>query len=178
MVKKRTRRFWIVVVLIGALLVALLPALIAFRYTAASQRMEFVKEPWRGWSFAIAALAVPPNAKLKTSGQALRRAVAIYRGSVVDPREIQLLFVPSHTPYRFTHSLGSRTVTSTVVPTYRFIWQVEGRVDTIPNSGNVIVGLLDYNSGALLYDARKDLPAKLDTPTPGDVTPSPSPSAP
>lgn len=179
MVKKRTKRFWIVVVLVAALIVALLPALVAFRYTAASQRMEFVKAPWRGWSFAVAALAVPPNAKLKTSGQALRKAVAVFRGGVVDPREIQLLFVRSRAPYTFAQSLGGRTVTSTVTPSYRFIWQVEGHVDTLTHTGNVIVGMLDYNSGALLYDVRKDLPAKLDTPLPGDTSsPSPSPSAP
>ena len=179
MFKKRSKRFWATMAVIAAVVIFLFPALIAFRYTAASQRTEFIKQPWRGWSFVAAARAVPPNSHLKTSGQALRRAVWLYKGSAIDPREIQLLFVAKKRPYTFTQQVAERRVTRTVVPAYRFIWQVAGHVDTLPHGGNVIVGLLDYDTGKLLYDIRKDLPANLVVPPPGDTaSPSPSPSTP
>ena len=179
MFKKRSKRFWATVAVIVAVVIFLFPALIAFRYTAASQRNDFIRQPWRGWSFVAAALAVPADSHLKTSGQALRLAVYLYRGSAVDPREIQLLFVAKEQPYTFTQQIAGRSVTRTVVPAYRFIWQVAGHVDTLAHSGDVIVGLLDYDTGKLLYDIRKDLPASLSAPPSNDTSsPSPSPSAP
>ena len=42
--------------MVGTLVVALLPALVAYRYTSPVQRGEFVSHPWRGWSFIAAAL--------------------------------------------------------------------------------------------------------------------------
>jgi hypothetical protein len=175
--KKRSKRFWAVVAVILAAVIFVLPALIAFRYTAASQRVEFIKQPWRGWSFLAAALAVPADSHLKTSGQALRKAVWLYKGSVADPREIQLLFVTKDKPYAFTQVLAGRSITTTVVPAYRFIWQISGRIDTLAGSGTLIIGLLDYQTGKLLYDIRNDLPAQFKVSPPSD-TPSPSPSAP
>ena len=119
---------------------------------------------------------MPGNSELKTSGMALRKADWLFKGTAVDPREVQLLFVKRKEPYTFTHAIDGRTLTSTVVPSYRFIWQVEGVVDTISGSGNTIVALLDYRSGRVLYDIRDDLtPAEL-APRPSDTTtPSPAP---
>jgi hypothetical protein len=177
--KKRSKKFWATVTVIAAVVIFLFPALIAFRYTAASQRNDFIRRPWRGWSFVVAALTVPSNSRLKTSGQALRKAVYLYRASAVDPREIQLLFVAEKKPYRFTQQIAGRSITTSVVPAYRFIWQVAGRVDTLPHSGDVIVGLLDYDTGKLLYDIRRDLPPSLSAPPSNDTSsPSPSPSTP
>ena len=174
MFKKRSRKFWVILAVAVAAFIFLFPALIAFRYTAASQRNEFIKQPWRGWSFVAAALTVPANSHLKTSGQALRRAVWLYRGSAVDPREIQLLFVAKKRPYTFTQQIGGHRITRTVVPSYRFIWQVAGRVATLTHSGNVIVGLFDYATGKLLYDIRKDLRAGLSSPPSDTASPSSS----
>ena len=119
---------------------------------------------------------MPGGAELKTSGMALRKADWLYKGTAVDPREVQLLFVKRKQPYTFTHSIDGRTVTSTVVPSYRFIWQVQGAVDTVSDKADTIVALLDYNSGRLLYDVRDDLtPAEL-APRPADTaSPSPAP---
>ena len=62
-------------------------------------------------------------------------------------------------------------MTSTVVPSYRFIWQVQGAIDTVSDETDTIVALLDYNSGRVLYDVRDDLtPAEL-APQPADTTP-------
>jgi hypothetical protein len=176
MIRFRDKRFLAVAIVVAALVIFALPAFMAFRYTAPEQRGQFLTRPWRGWSFAYAALAVPGDSELKTSGMALRKADWLFKGTAVDPREVQLLFVKRKEPYTFTHAIDGRTLTSTVVPSYRFIWQVEGVVDTISGSGNTIVALLDYRSGRLLYDIRDDLtPAEL-TPRPSDTTtPSPAP---
>jgi hypothetical protein len=176
MIRFRDKRFLAVAILVAALVVFVLPAFVAFRYTAPQQRGQFLTRPWRGWSFAYAALAVPGRAELKTAGMALRKADWLYRGTAVDPREVQLLFVRRKQPYTFRHTIDGRTVTSTVVPSYRFIWQVQGAVDTVSDETDTIVALLDYNSGRVLYDVRDDLtPAEL-APQPAAVaSPSPAP---
>ena len=104
MIRFRDKRFLAVAIVVAALVVFVLPAFVAFRYTAPEQRGQFLTSPWRGWSFAYAALAVPGNAELKTSGMALRKADWLFKGTAVDPREVQLLFVKRKQPYTFTHT--------------------------------------------------------------------------
>jgi hypothetical protein len=176
MIRFRDKRFLAVAIVLAALVVFVLPAFIAFRYTAPEQRGQFLSRPWRGWSFAYAALAVPGDSELKTAGMALRKADWLYRGTAVDPREVQLLFVRRKQPYTFAHAIDGRSVTSTVVPTYRFIWQVQGAIDTVSDETDTVVALLDYSSGRVLYDVRDDLtPAEL-APQPADsASPSPAP---
>jgi hypothetical protein len=176
MLRFRDKRFLIVAIVVVAIVIFVLPAFVAFRYTAPEQRGQFLARPWRGWSFAWAALSVPSGSELKTSGMALRKADWLYKGTAVDPREVQLLFVKRKEPYTFTHAIDGRTVTTTVVPSYRFIWQVQGAVDTVSDKSDTLVALLDYKTGRVLYDIRDDLtPAEL-APQPGDsASPSPSP---
>ena len=176
MIRFRDKRFLAVAIVVAALVIFVLPAFVAFRYTAPEQRGQFLTKPWRGWGFAWAALAVPGNAELKTSGMALRKADWLYKGTAVDPREVQLLFVKTKKPYTFAHSIDGRKLTSTVLPAYRFIWQVQGVVDTVSDSSSIVVALLDYKTGRVLYDIRDDLtPAEL-APQPGDsASPSPAP---
>jgi hypothetical protein len=175
MIRFRDKRFLAVAILVAAVVAFVLPAFVAFRYTAPEQRGQFLTHPWRGWSFAYAALAVPGDAELKTSGMALRKADWLYKGTAVDPREVQLLFVKRERPYTFEHAIDGRELTSTVVPSYRFIWQVEGVVDTVSPSDDTIVALLDYDSGRMLYDVRDDLTPDELAPAP-EATPSPSPA--
>jgi hypothetical protein len=176
-VRFRSKRLLVGALVLAALVVFLLPAFVAFRYTAPNQRGDFVRHPWRGWSFAYAAFAVPGDAQLKTSGMALRKADWVFKGSVVDPREVQLLFVPESKPYRLTHSIDGRAITSTVVPSYRFIWQVQGAIDTISDRTDVIVALLDYDTGRVLYNVRDDLlPAQRTKESTSSPLPEPSPS--
>ncbi len=159
------KRLMIVVAIAALLLALFLPALVAYRYTAPAQRGEFVSGPWRGWSFVIAALRVPGDSRLKTSGVALRKANWIFKEGVVDPHEVQLLFVPQDEPFTLVHAIDGRTVTTTVEPSYRFIWQVQGSVRTVSERIDTIVALLDYRTGRLLYDVRTDLtPAELAPP--------------
>jgi hypothetical protein len=115
-------------------------------------------------------VAVPGKSSLKTSGMALRKADWVFKDTSIDPREVQLVLAPADAPYTFTHTLDGRTLTTTVTPTYKFMWQVTGVVDTISDSQDVIVGMLDYRTGHLLYDARDDL-------LPSQLVPEPSPSS-
>lgn len=167
MIRLRDKRFLAVAIVVAALLVFVLPAFAAFRYTAPEQRGQFLTHPWRGWDFAYAALAVPGDAKLKTSGMALRKADWLYKGTAVDPRQVQLLFVKREQPYTFAHAIDGRELTSTVMPSYRFIWQVQGAIDTVSDRDDTIVALLDYDTGRVLYDIRDDL-------TPGELSPAPA----
>jgi len=159
------RLFWSVIAIL-VVLIALLPALAAYRYTAPAQRNDFVTHPWRGWSFLWTALAVPADSKLKTSGQALRESKRLFRDSEINPTEVQLLFVAKGKPYSFAHGVPGAETTSTVTPEYRFIWQVTGRVDIPGSDTKLVVALLDYASGAVLYDIREDLPAPVASPEP------------
>lgn len=172
MILLRSKRFLATAVVVAVLVSLALPAFVAYRYTAPEQRSEFVTHPWRGWAFAYAALAVPGDAQLKTSGMALRKADWMFKGTAVDAREVQLLFVPQHRAYTFTHAIDGRSVTSTVVPSYRFIWQVQGVIDGVSDTVDTVVALLDYDTGRVLYDVRDDLlPTEL---APQAPTPSPS----
>lgn len=161
------------------LVVALLPALVAYRYTSPAQRGDFASHPWRGWSFVVAALGVPGDSELKTSGEALRKADWLFRGTAVDPQEVQLLFVTAGEPYHFSQNVAGVSSGAQVTPSYRFIWEVRGTVPTEAGPGAAqemaVVMLLDYETGRVLYDVRADLPADwLETPS----SPSPSPSSP
>jgi hypothetical protein len=98
---------------------------------------------------------------------ALRKADWLFKGTAVDPREVQLLFVPEGRPYTLTHAVDGRTLTTTVTPDYRFIWEVDGAVDTVSESEYTLVALLDYETGHVLYDIRDDL-------TPAELVPQPS----
>ncbi len=173
--RNRNRRFWLALVAIAALLVFYLPSLVAFRYTAAPQNTSFLTHPWRSWSFVATALTVPGDSRLKTSGIALRRADSVFRGSAVDPHEVRLLFLPARRPYTFSHRVGGRTLTTTIRPPYRFVWQVSGHIDGVAGP-DTIVAMLDYRSGRWLYDVRRDLPTPGATEPASGATPSASAS--
>ncbi len=178
MFRNRTKRFWVILIVVVAGFVFYLPSLVAFHYTASTQRTGFLIRPWRSWSFAWAALTVPADSKLKTSGEALRRADALFAGSQVDPHAVRLLFLDEGDPYTFTHEAGGNKVSTTITPPGRFVWQVTGSVDTGAGSSDTVVALLDYESGKVLYDVRHDLTTTVPTTptTPGVPAGSPAPS--
>ncbi len=180
--RRRNKRLVAIGLVVAVVVVVFLPALVAYRYTSPVQRDEFVTHPWRGWSFVAAALRVPGDSELKTSGEALRKADWIFKGTPVDPLEVQLLFVTADEPYHFTQRVLGRTVDAEVTPSYRFIWDVRG---TVPGGAGrpaeperVVVALLDYQTGRLLYDVRRDLPAEvLEAPAAPAAAPTPAASA-
>lgn len=173
MTRLREKKFVVGVVALLAAVVAVAPALLAFRYTAPQQRETFLRHPWRGWSFVLAAVTVPGDSALKTSGMALRKADWVYKGTVVDPVSVQLVLVDEGRPFRFSQRLGGREVAHEVAGSGRFLWLVEGDVRTLPADDGVVVAVFDYVSGRLLYDVRDDLtPAEL-----VPATPSPGPTS-
>lgn len=181
MTRRRNTRLWVTVLVVVALVVALLPALVAYRYTSPVQRGDFVSHPWRGWSFIVAALGVPGESELKTSGEALRKAVWLYKQSGITPLEVQLLFVTAGQPYAFEQEVAGGRIEAAVTPEYRFIWEVRGAVPTGAGAGapreTAVVALLDYETGRLLYDVRDDLPVTWLAPSPAP-TPQASPTTP
>ena len=80
MFRNLSKRFWVTVVVCVAAFVFYFPSLVAFRYTASPQNVTFLYQPWKSWSFAYTALTVPGDARLKTSGEALREAEKIWPG--------------------------------------------------------------------------------------------------
>ena len=182
MKRRRNTKLWAVAAIVVLLVVALLPALVAYRYTSPEQRDEFVSHPWRGWSFVLAALAVPGDSALKTSGDALRKADWIFSDTAIDPTEVQLLFVTAGEPYDFSQRVAGRTVSAQVKPMYRFIWEVRGTVPSGPGQGAepeaAVVALFDYETGRVLYDVRQDLPAGWSgSPASPAATPTAAPTA-
>lgn len=171
MITLRDRRFAIALIVLFVVIIALLPAFVGFRYTAPEHSGDFVRRPWRGWAFVFSALAVPTDSKLKTSGMALRKAEWLFKGTVVDPQEVQLIYAAAGKPYTFTHTVDGREVVSTVTPSYDFIWQVKGALTTLPESGRTVVALLDYETGRVLYTIRDDLPPEE---VPTSTAPAPS----
>ncbi len=174
--RNRHKRFWILLALVVGVGAFYLPSLVAFRYTAAAQSTGFLTHPWRSWSFIATALTVPGDSRLKTSGNALRAADSRFHGSAIDPHEVRLLFLPEGMPYTFTHPLGARTVTTTITPPYRFVWQVSGHIDTL-SGPDTVVAMLDYRTGKLLYDVRDDLSQSQGATEPDTSSAEPSPSA-
>jgi hypothetical protein len=171
--RNRNKRFWIVLIAAVVVVAFYLPSLVAFRYTAAPQNTGFLTHPWRSWSFMATALTVPGDSRLKTSGNALRAADSRFKGSSIDPHQVRLLFLPAGRPYTFRHALGDRTVTTTITPPYRFVWEVSGHIDAV-NGPDTVVALFDYESAKALYDVRHDLPQGAGTSEPADAA-SPSP---
>jgi len=180
MFRNLSKRFWVTVVVCVAALVFYFPSLVAFRYTASPQNVAFLYQPWKSWSFAFTALTVPGDARLKTSGDALREAEKIWPGPLLDVGEVRVLFLKEGEPYTFTHDVLGDDITTTVTPTYDFVWQVRGTIGR--NDTDTVIGLLDYRTGEVLYDVRNDLPASMSaplSPTPADTSPSqasPSPT--
>lgn len=170
MITLRDKRFAIALIMLLVVIIALLPAFVGFRYTAPEHSGQFVRRPWRGWAFVFSALAVPADSKLKTSGMALRKAEWLFRGTVVDPQEVQLVYATAGEPYTFTHTVGGREVLTTVTPTYDFIWQVKGSLTTVPDGERTVVALLDYETGRVLFTIRDHIPQEL------PASPSPAPS--
>lgn len=174
MFRNQSKRFWTILITCVVVVVFYFPSLVAFRYTAPPQNVTFLYKPWKSWSFAYTALTVPGDAKLKTSGEALRAAKKAWPGPSPSVDEVRLLFVEEDRPYEFTHSVDGRDVTTTITPPYDFVWQVRGAVGK--GTDENVVGLLDYRSGAVLYDVRTDMASPTVAPSTAS-TPIPSPSS-
>jgi hypothetical protein len=164
--RKHGKWFWLAVALVVAVCVFYLPSLVAYRYTADAQNTGFLSHPWRSWSFIYTAFTVPGESKLKTSGAAFRRAEELFDGTSVSVVQVRLLFLPAGKEYGFTQEVGGRQVNATIVPPYRFVWEVDGTVTDITGRQQLVVMLLDYRSGKVLYDILVDIPGHERQPSP------------
>jgi hypothetical protein len=184
MFRNQSKRFWIILIACVAVFVFYFPSLVAFRYTAPPQNVSFLYKPWKSWAFAYTALTVPGDAKLKTSGEALREAQKVWPGPIPKAQEVRVVFVPADEPYTFTHDVAGTDVTTTVTPSFAFVWQVRGEIGR--RDSDTVIGLLDYRTGDVLYDVRDDLggsqpagggeatPSATGSSAPGAASPSPS----
>lgn len=172
MLRGRSKLFWALVALAVACVAFYLPSLVAYRYTAASQNGGFLSHPWRSWSFLVAALTVPGESQLKTSGAAFQRADQLYAGSQLEVVAARLLYLTPDEPYTFAVLLDDtadadlppalrRTTDKaagwrvTITPPFRFVWQIEGRWRA--NDHELVIAMLDYRSGDVLWDIRGKL---------------------
>lgn len=166
MLRGRSKLFWVLVALVTALAVFYLPSLVAYRYTAASQNAGFLTHPWRSWSFLVAALTVPGDSQLKTSGAAYGSADKLFRGSDFQVVAARLLYLKPGRPYIFAPLSPDadrsvvpaelRDETARVVPPFRFVWQIDGK--TRGGEQDLIIAMLDYRSGDALWVIREELP--------------------
>lgn len=164
MLRGRSKLFWALVALVAALVVFYLPSLVAYRYTAGSQNASFLTHPWRSWRFLVAGLTVPGDSRLKTSGAAYQEADRLFRGSEFEVVAARLLYLDPGDAYTFEplpadadrSGLPADLDQATIVPPFRFVWQIEGRVRR--SSQDLVIAMLDYRSGDALWDVREELP--------------------
>jgi hypothetical protein len=171
MLRGRSKLFWALVALAVAVVVFYLPSLVAYRYTADAQSSSYLTHPWRSWRFVVAALTVPGDSQLKTSGTAFRDADEYFDRTNVDVVAAQLLYLPVDEPYTFTPLIdaGDDETTAaqsdaaviaaladpaTIVPPFRFVWQIEGFYGRGGDAPETIVAMIDYRSGEVLWDIR------------------------
>lgn len=172
MLRGRSKLFWALVALAVAAVVFYLPSLVAYRYTATSQNAGFLSHPWRSWSFLVAALTVPGDSQLKTSGAAFQRADQLFQGGDFEVIAARLLYLTPGEPYAFSplpddaddadlpDALRSLSADPsrwqvTIVPPFRFVWQIEGRLRS--GDRELVIAMLDYRSGDVLWDIRGEL---------------------
>jgi hypothetical protein len=171
MLRGRSKLFWALVALALAIVVFYLPSLVAYRYTADAQNSSYLSHPWRSWRFVVAALTVPGDSQLKTSGTAFRAADEHFDRTEVDVVAAQLLYLPVDEPYTFTPLVGDgsggdgvpdgdATLLAaleqpvTIVPPFRFVWQIEGFYGRGEDAPETVVAMIDYRSGKVLWDVR------------------------
>ncbi len=138
---------WIIPVVLIVLL--LLPAVVAERYTSPTQDGQYILNPLKGWGFVFALLRVDDSAALGSSGEALKRARVAFADSAERPVKVELLYLSDAEPHVYVRKTGG-TLLVAVPP--RLVWEVWGRSgdDTGTNEPVDVIGFLDYGSGRLV----------------------------
>ena len=138
----------------------LLPAVVAERYTSPTQDGRYVLNPLKAWGFVLTLVGVDDSAALGSSGEALKRARVAFMDSAERPVKVELLYLPDAEPYVYVKKTG-RTLLIAAPP--RLVWEVWGRSGDEAGSDEPVdvIGFLDYSSGRLLGSS--DSPA-LDHP--------------
>ena len=143
----RSSLFWAVVAVVVIGLVVYAPALLARAATAPDEPVDFLTHPQDGWQFVIDVASNHGSAKAGTPHAARDLAVRRFSGSPVLPVRVDLLYV---TGRRFR--VGGKQGTILLPANTQLLWKVTGRTSS---TGPLrIVALIDYSTGAFIYDVR------------------------
>ncbi|MCW2960220.1 MAG: hypothetical protein JWM25_790 [Thermoleophilia bacterium] len=132
-----------------ALLLFFAPALVAQAVTGTAQPGNYLTHPHRGWVLLADVLTSAPSAEAASPGAALRIAHRRWNTeSGLEPRTAQLVHLDAND--QFTVPLGTSRSRVTVGPGSALAWVIEGT--TSRSDANVVIGVIDYESGAERYD--------------------------
>jgi hypothetical protein len=144
----RSSLFWAVVAVVVIGLVVYAPALLARAATAPDEPVDFLTHPQDGWRFVIDVASDHGSARAGTPHAARDLAVRHFSGSPVLPVRVDLLYV---TGRRFR--VGGKQGTILLPANTQLLWKVTGRTSS---TGPLrIVALIDYSTGAFIYDVRR-----------------------
>jgi len=146
---RRGALFWsvVVVALLGALIY--LPAYVARASTASNGSVDFLTHPQDGWRFMIDATRQVPGAKAGDPGEARAVAIQDFKSGGAQPVRVDLLYLPQ----RWTE-VGIGQGIRRLATNATLVWRVTGR--TRPGGPLRTIGLIDLQSGDLIYDVRND----------------------
>ena len=144
----RSSLFWAVVAVVLIGLVVYAPALLARAATAPDEPVDFLTHPQDGWRFVIDVVSDRGSAKAGTPQAARDLAVAHFSGSAVLPVRVDLVYLPGH-----QLRLGGKQGTIRVSANSQLLWKVTGR--TSSDGPLRTVALIDYSTGAFIYDSRR-----------------------
>ncbi len=136
----------VVVALAGAALYA--PAYAARAATGPGEPVDFLRHPQDGWRFLAAVVPGASGARLATPSAAAGRARAVFAGSSVEPTRVSLLYLPDH-----RLEVGRGKGRTTLTAKAELLWRIVGRLR--PGGALRTVGLMDFDTGALIYDVRR-----------------------
>jgi hypothetical protein len=146
-VQRRSWLFRAFIAVVVAGIAIYLPAVLAGRATAPNGSVDFVSHPLEGWKFLVAVATDRPSARAGTPEAARRIALAAFDDGRVKPSRVDLLWVPDGR-VRIGTVQGSHDLTTNS----RLVWRVTGQV--VPDKRSQTVGLIDFASGVVIYDAR------------------------
>lgn len=137
------------VLLVVALVLFFAPALVAQAVTGAAQPGSYLTEPHRGWVLLADVLTSAPSAEAASPGAALRIAHRRWdTESGMEPRTAQLVHLDDTDQFAVT--LGTSRSRVTIGPGSALAWVIEGT--TSRSNANVVLGVIDYETGAERYD--------------------------
>lgn len=144
------RRSWLFRAFIAVLLAGIatyLPAELARRATAPNGSVDFRSRPLEGWKFLLEVAQDRPSARAGSPEDARRIALAAFDDGRVRPSRVDLLWLPD-SRVRVQTEQGSRDLATNS----RLVWRVTGHV--VPDERSLTVGLIEFSSGVVIYDAR------------------------
>jgi len=146
-VRRRSWLFWAFLAVAVLGLVVYLPAELARRSTGPGEPVNFLSHPLEGWRFVAAVALERGGAAAGTPSQARAIALRTFDDGRLRPERVSLLWLPDR-------RIQVPTLQgSAMVPTNsRLVWKVTGRRG--PGGPEVVLGLIDFASGQVIYDGR------------------------